>query len=116
MATFVLVYRAPRGYTPGNPEVAGHWQRYLEGLGDHLVDAGNPVFSRTTIGNAGGDSDLGGYSLITAPDAAAAVELAEACPILGAGGGVEVGELTLLNLEGVATTAGDHAAAVGPSR
>ena len=116
MATFVLVYRAPKGYAPGNPEIRGHWQRYLEGLGDHLVDAGNPVFSRTTIGNADSASDLGGYSLITAEDASAAVELARACPILEAGGGVEIGELTLLHLGGPATTAGDHAAAVGLAR
>jgi hypothetical protein len=40
---------------------------------------------------------LGGYSLITAGDLEAAVELAKGCPFLHQGGGIEVGELAQLH-------------------
>jgi hypothetical protein len=40
---------------------------------------------------------LGGYTLITADSLDAAVALAEGHPLITRGGGVEVGELTLLN-------------------
>ena len=38
-----------------------------------------------------------GYTLVTAENLAAALALAAECPMLAARGGVEVGELTLLN-------------------
>jgi hypothetical protein len=40
---------------------------------------------------------LGGYTLVTADDLEAAVALAKGHPLLRQGGGVEVGELTVLN-------------------
>jgi hypothetical protein len=43
--------------------------------------------------------------LITADDLDAAVALAEQCPILKQGGGVDLGELTMLN-DGHATISG----------
>jgi hypothetical protein len=70
---------------------------WFEELGAHLVDRGNPVFESRTIGNCGDDTDLGGYTLFTADDIEAAVALASGCPMLEAGGGVEVGKLTELN-------------------
>jgi hypothetical protein len=57
------------------------------------VDRGNPAFERSTLGNCGADTPLGGYTLVTADDLAAAVVLAEGCPLLQEGGGVEIGEL-----------------------
>lgn len=113
MSTFVLVYRAPKDYTPGDTNVAAAWQSFFDNLGSHLVDAGNPVFSRTTLGYPESDSDLGGYSIITAPDANRAAELAADCPMLQTGGGVEIGELTLLSPTSATTTADDHAKATG---
>jgi hypothetical protein len=55
------------------------------------------VFVRKTLGNCDAETTLGGYSLIKADDLKAAVALAEGCPVLNEGGGVEVGELTILN-------------------
>jgi hypothetical protein len=55
------------------------------------------VFVRKTLGNCDAETALGGYSLIKADDLQAAVALAEGCPVLNEGGGVEVGELTILN-------------------
>jgi len=72
---------------------------HFENLGANLVDRGNPVFERRTLGNRGTDTVLGGYTLVTADNLVleAVVALVEGCPILESGGGVEVGELTLVN-------------------
>lgn len=97
MTTYLFTYRAPLGYQ-GGPDALDAWNAFFEGLGDHLVDAGNPVFERSTLGNCGADiAPLGGYSLIRADDLPSAVELAKSCPILEQGGGVEVGVITVLD-------------------
>jgi YCII-related domain len=95
MADYVLFYRAPKGYR-GSPEGFTAYDAWFDSLGDHLVDKGNPVFARTATGTTGPDTDavLGGYSLIRAENLDQAAELAKGCPIVTAGGGVEVGELT----------------------
>jgi len=96
MATFLIANRPPKGYT-GSADAMAAWNAWFERLGAHLVDRGNPVFERRTLGNCGTDTALGGYTLVTADNLAAAVALAESCPILESGGGVEVGELTPVN-------------------
>jgi hypothetical protein len=97
MSTYVLVYRAPQNYTGGSADAMTTWNAWFEQLGTNLVDRGNPVFTSSALGNCGTDTALGGYSLITADDLDAAIALAKGCPFLHDGGGVEVGELTLLN-------------------
>jgi len=111
MSSYVFVYRAPKDYDGGSIDAFAAWQAWFEELGASLVDAGNPVFSRETVGESSSDTVLGGYSLITAADLEEAVALAQGCPYVGAGGGVEVGELTQLSLGTLTTTADDHAAA-----
>jgi YCII-related domain len=111
MSKFLFAYRAPKNYSPGSDDVMAAWNAWLEGLGPNLVDAGNPVFERSTLGNCVTDTVLGGYSLITADDLDAAVALAQGCPALRNGGAVEVGELTLANPDSVASTVADHARA-----
>jgi hypothetical protein len=96
MAMFVLVNRAPKHHTP-SPEAMAAFNAWFEQLGANLVDRGNPVFAARTLGNSGADTTLGGYTLITADDLDAAVALAKGHPLLHLGGGVEVGELTVLN-------------------
>ena len=96
MSTYLLAHRAPRDYR-GSPEAMAAWNAWFEQLGPNLVDRGNPVFNRATLGAATSDTNLGGYTLIEADDLAAAVKLAEGCPMVGWGGGVEVGELMVLN-------------------
>ncbi len=94
MATFVLTYRSPKGYVPGSsPETMAAWQAWFEGMGDQLTDVGKPVIDRTSLGNCGLDTQLGGYSLISADDLESATVLAKGCPHLTHGGGVEVGAL-----------------------
>lgn len=111
MSSYVFVYRAAKDYDGGSIDAFAAWQAWFEELGASLVDAGNPVFSRETVGESSSDTVLGGYSLITADDLEEAVSLAQGCPYVGAGGGVEVGELTQLSLGTLTTTADDHAAA-----
>jgi hypothetical protein len=92
MPKYVFAYRIQEGEA-GSPDAMARWMAWFEELGGAVVDAGNPVFSRSTLGNVGSGSALGGYSLITADDLEAAVTLAKGCPALAGGGGVEVGEL-----------------------
>jgi len=73
------------------------WTAWFESMGAHLVNIGQPVFERGTLGNCAADTVLGGYSLVTADDLEAAVALAMGCPFLDQDGGVEVGELAVLN-------------------
>ena len=92
MPIFLLSHRHPKNYT-GTADTAAAWTAWFEKMGASVVDLGNPVFDRTTVGNCGPDTDLGGYTLITADDFDGAVALARGCPLLPDGGGVEVGEL-----------------------
>ena len=93
MSTFVLTYRAPKGYTIGSPEVMPQWRAFFEGMGASISDLGKPVMEASVLGNAGTDTRLGGYTVITAEDLEAAISIAKGCPFLGIGGGVEVGLL-----------------------
>jgi hypothetical protein len=114
MATFLLAYRSARDYVPGDPNVIATWQAFFGGLGDSLEDTGNPIFARAALGNCDAETTvLGGYSFVRADDLEAAVALAKDCPALATAGGVEVGEITPLNPETMATTVQDHPNATG---
>lgn len=94
MPLFVLAYRNPIGYTP-TAESTAAWRAWFAGMGDQLADLGKPVIGdRAVLGDHGpGRTELGGYSLIDAPDLDAAVAIAKECPLLDGSGGVEVGRL-----------------------
>ena len=78
--------------------VMAAWGAWFGTLGDAVVDGGAPVGASKTVKSDGSTSDGGGanpvngYSLINATDLNAAVSLAKGCPILSAGGSVEVAE------------------------
>jgi len=93
MSTFLFTYRSPQNNAPPSPEAMAAWGSWLESMGPRLVDRGNPVSDRQTLGNCE-DTRLGGYSLVNAESLEAAVALAKGCPGLENGGGVEVGALT----------------------
>jgi YCII-related domain len=113
MKSFLFVYRSPRDYTPGRPETFAAWEGWFKSMGASLADFGNPVFERHTLGRTADDTVLGGYSLINADDLDAAIAIAQGCPHIGEGGGVEVGELTPLDRQtpSPATAEGAHSAA-----
>ena len=96
MSTFVFIYRSPKDYTPSS-EAIDQWTAWFDQLGDNVVNRGDRVVGRSTLGGAPADTALGGYSLVRADDLEAAVALAKGCPILEQSGGVEVGELAAPN-------------------
>lgn len=98
MPKFVFAYHG--GKMPETPEEGAEqmalWQAWFAGMGDAVVDGGNPVGQSYTVsGNGvaedGGTNPLSGYSLIEAADMSAACELAKGCPILPHGT-IEVAE------------------------
>jgi uncharacterized protein YndB with AHSA1/START domain len=97
MPTYLITNRLPEGFT-GSAEALAAWTAWFEGLGDHLADRGDPAFTRTAVGNCGLGTVLGGYTLVTAEGIAEAASLAADHPLLSRGGGVEIAELTALNM------------------
>jgi hypothetical protein len=74
------------------------WGTWFGQIGSAVVDAGNPFASSTSVAsdgsvNGGARGGLSGYSVIEAASLEAAGELAKGCPVLGAGGSVDVYEV-----------------------
>jgi hypothetical protein len=93
MPKFLFSYRMPEDYQPGRPDSIADWAAFFAGMGDHVVDLGQPVSETTELGHCGAGTRPGGYSLISADDLEAAVTLAKACPALAEGAGVQVAQL-----------------------
>jgi hypothetical protein len=99
MPKYVLAYHGGSVPDPEQEtEVMNAWFSWFGELGDAIVDGGNPIGSAKTIRpdgtvtEGGGSEPLSGYSIINATDIQAAVELARGCPVLTAGGSIEVAE------------------------
>jgi hypothetical protein len=100
MPKYVLAYHG--GRRPETPaeqaQVMDAWIAWFGNLGDAVVEVGNPTGAAKTVSadgsitDGGGANPLNGYSVLTATDLDAAVGLAKGCPILSAGGSVEVAE------------------------
>ncbi len=99
MEKYLLVYRGGGGME-GTPEaqqaVMAQWTKWFESLGPAVVDGGNPVMKTKMVGAGGAQmpegSGVSGYSVLQADSLEAAAKMAEGCPILAAGGGIEVCE------------------------
>jgi len=100
MTKYVLVYKGT-GEMPQSDEererVMAAWGKWFGDLGSAVADAGNPFGASSTVGsdgNAGNGNSTGltGYSILSADSLDRAVEMAKGCPILVAGGSVEVYE------------------------
>lgn len=99
MAKFVLTYTGGGPMSDSAEErekVMSAWMGWFGSLGAAVVDGGNPFGAASTVTASGVSSDnasgTNGYSILHAPDMAAAVTMAQGCPILAAGGAVEVHE------------------------
>mgnify|MGYP001030656860 CR=1 FL=1 len=100
MANFVFIYHG--GGMPETPEegakVMAAWGAWMGGLGAAIVDGGAPVgMSKTVhadrVEDDGGANPTSGYTVVSAADMDAAIEMAKGCPILDGGkGSVEVAE------------------------
>jgi hypothetical protein len=100
MAKYVLAYTGGRGMPQTEEEqqaVMAAWGAWLGGLGDSLVDAGNPFGPARSVApdgsvRDGAPSGLTGYSILSAESLDRATEAARSCPVLQNGGAVEVYE------------------------
>ena len=74
------------------------WGAWFGGLGSSVVDGGNPVGPSSTVkpdgtlAQGGGANPVSGYSLIEAKDLADAHVKAKGCPLLKAGGSIEIAQ------------------------
>ncbi|MFT5225869.1 MAG: hypothetical protein ACI8XX_001621 [Polaribacter sp.] len=101
MAKFIFVYHG--GTMPETQEegmkVMAQWQGWIGGMGDAVIDMGNPVGLSSTVHSDGsvtadgGANPVSGYSIISADDLDAASALAKGCPVFEVSGSVEVAEL-----------------------
>jgi hypothetical protein len=91
MGKYVFSFRVPSDYTP-DAGTAAEWRAWFAGLGPALVDVGNAVTGYASLGEVGGSgSRMVAHSVVSAEDMDSALELAQDCPVLRVGGGVEVG-------------------------
>jgi hypothetical protein len=96
---YLLVYRGggmPEGEAAQEAVMAA-WGEWFGRLGAAVADPGNPAFRSRSIAANGtvsseGTSSVSGYSILTADDLDAAVDLAKGCPVLAAGASIEVVE------------------------
>ncbi len=100
MAQYIFAYHG--GSAPESPEegekVMAQWMAWFGGMGDKVVQPGNPVgMSKTVSGSGvaddGGSNPLSGYSVVSAGSMDEACTLAVGCPLIADGGSVEVAEL-----------------------
>ena len=100
MAKYLFVYHG--GDHPETEEdvaaVLDAWGNWLGSMGAAVVDGGNPVGMNHTVSpdgsvrDNGGANPASGYGLFEAADLDDALAKARGCPILEAGGSVEVAE------------------------
>lgn len=98
MAKYLFVYHG--GSQPETKEaqakVMAAWGQWFGSMGKAVIDGGNPVGksstvrSNGTVAKDGGANPATGYSLIEAPSLEDALSKAKSCPLLAAGGSVEV--------------------------
>ncbi len=84
---------APAGYAPGRPDSVSAWAAWFQSMRSQLVDAGQPVRETRQVGDCSVSQRLAGYTVVTADTLEDALALAQGCPGLQRGFGVEVGAL-----------------------
>ena len=98
MSSYIFAYHG--GKRPETPEAGAElmarWKAWMGGLGDALVNPGNPVGKSKTVGSGGvsddgGSNPLSGFSIVKADSMDAALEMAKGCPHLDHGT-IEVAE------------------------
>ncbi len=99
MANYLFVYHGGSGMADEAEQasVMAAWGAWFGRLGDGVVDQGNPTGATKVVSPDGSVADGGpaspsGYSVIRAGSLDEAVAAAKDCPVLAAGGMVEVAE------------------------
>jgi len=100
MTKYAFIYHG--GSAPSSPQegekIMAAWGQWMTSIGENLVDGGNPFGQSSTVNSDGsvsgdgGANPASGYSLINANSAEEAAGYAKSCPILDAGGSVEICE------------------------
>ncbi len=99
MSSYIFAYHG--GKKPETPEAGAElmarWKAWMGGLGDALVNPGNPVGMSKTVSSGGvsddgGSNPLSGFSIVNADSMDAALEMAKGCPHLEHGT-IEVAEV-----------------------
>jgi hypothetical protein len=98
MAKYMYVYKGGGMAATEEEQQAAMaaWGAWLGGMGDALLDMGNPFGSSAAVkgdgsGGAAG-SGLTGYSIVEAASLQDAIAKANGCPVFAAGGSVDVYE------------------------
>lgn len=100
MAKYLFVYHGgDHSQTEAEvKEVLDAWGAWMGSMGAAVVDGGNPVNSISTVNSdgsvtdGGGSNPASGYGLFEAPNLDDALAKAKGCPVLAAGGSIEVAE------------------------
>jgi hypothetical protein len=97
MSKFVLAYQGgSMAMTEEEIQASmAQWGQWFGDLGAAVLDGGNPFGASTKVtagGRADAASGITGYSIVDAADLEAAADLAKGCPVLAAGGTVDVYE------------------------
>lgn len=92
MPSYVFTYRQPKDQ-PLNMEAADEWFKWFDEIGEHITMPGSAVSTARQIGNVDGGQRVSGFTVINARDLDQAAELAQGCPAIQQGFGLEVGEL-----------------------
>ena len=99
MSSYIFAYHG--GKKPETPEAGAElmakWKVWMGGLGDAMVNPGNPVGMSKTVSSGGvsddgGSNPLSGFSIVKAVSMDAALEMAKGCPHLEHGT-IEVAEV-----------------------
>jgi hypothetical protein len=100
MGKFLFTYHGGSGMVTGEERerVMAAWGAWFTGLGEAVADPGNPAGATRVVASDGAVTDGGpasptGYSLVSAASFDEAVAAARGCPVLVAGGMVEVTEI-----------------------
>jgi hypothetical protein len=92
MSSYVFTYRQPKEQ-PLNMEAADEWFKWFDEIGEHITVPGSAVSTARQLGNVDGSQRVSGFTVISARDLDHAVEIAQGCPAIQQGFGLEVGEL-----------------------
>ena len=100
MAKYLFAYHGG-GHPASEAEVKqvmDAWGKWFGSLGAAVIDGGNPVGQSSTVKsdgslvNGGGANPVSGYSLIEASSLEDAHQKAKGCPLLKAGGTIEIAQ------------------------
>jgi hypothetical protein len=85
MGKYVVIYSGLPSANADRGAVTAAWKRWFEGLGDAVLDAGNPFAAGKSVAedgsvSEGGTHELTGYSILRADDLTAAAEMVKGCP------------------------------------